>query len=928
MAFSSGDVSAMIATAPSGAFNKANADQIRDWVDFVLNVEPNAAEKHDLFYYVSVARLLAETIGSTSLSDFEDPLMREMIKAAIVVNDLPCAAEQDPAWKAWKVSPAQVVFALKVQTKCAQAAPPARMAEAVKQLAELQTQALQKGKPKRLSFKLQDRIVEVGLQNFDKDTLPSEEILAKFEAGAKIANDKGRAWIGSAEGEDLRDHHRPAWSRTPLVDAVVGDGSYEDRVRQSAAAKRGSAWIDKIDYVSFATFMGHLHEWGFKVILTKACSMADFFSYVHIMIRIAEENGGVRTAFQYDVLQRGAMAKALERDETDLSRYLTRIDVDLLRTAKDKVDKRFAELARASGAPKGQSKGQPKGASKSYGDGGGHAASSASSGGKGGKSAKGDNRRVRSPPARHKGSAGQPSDVNSVFARVLQGVAGVNMVDISGLCEALENGGFQHLSDLGGLEANELVDLVPAFSGQNVALVKAFLAQCQRQADRELAAAACRQATLTEAASSSSGAGAEAQTRVASQSDPREAANDEQGPVKKSNVHVAMFLAEITSISTLCGSSSLPGRLANAVEAGAPRGFALCHAVEKRESLSGRKGREQFDLRLLRQREEFQGTRWEEALARLAEVADPDPFVRTAALDACCKAWKLPQARALFEEMGTKTVVAYTTLLALLGRLRRIQEAEQLFEELKQSGLRPDAATFTALMVGYGSVHDSSAAARVLEDIEAAGFRLGQVEFGVALRACGKAGDKELAGELLARMDAQRVELNVGHVTSAVVSCARSKDHATAIDFFDQLRRRGMVPDNIAYTSLATCHEGPDAAQRLEALAGEMRQASVQPDAFFYDQLLRVALADADAARFCSHLAELDAAGLRRTSTTAGYVQEYRERLLPAGAPLPPGWLQAEDPATGRSYFWHEADPGGTTTWERPAPELEPHARA
>ncbi|CAK0819878.1 unnamed protein product, partial [Prorocentrum cordatum] len=271
-----------------------------------------------------------------------------MIKAAIVVNDLPCAAEQDPAWKAWKASPAQVVFALKVQTKCAQAAPPARsapeacagssdvagMAEAVKQLAELQTQVLQKGKPKGLTFKLQDRIVEVGLQNFDgdEDTLPSEEILAKFEAGAKIANDKGRAWIGSAEGEDLRDHHRPAWSRTPLVDAVVGDGSYEDRVRQSAAAKGESAWIDKIDYA----------------ILAKACSMADFFFYARIMVRIAEENGGVRTAFQCDVLQRRAMAKALERGETDLRRYLTRIDVDLLRTAKDKLDKRFAELARAS----------------------------------------------------------------------------------------------------------------------------------------------------------------------------------------------------------------------------------------------------------------------------------------------------------------------------------------------------------------------------------------------------------------------------------------------------------------------------------------------------------------------------------------------------------------------------------------------------
>ena len=137
----------------------------------------------------------------------------------------------------------------------------------------------------------------------------------------------------------------------------MGDGSYEDRVKQSAAAKRGSAWIDKIDYVSFATFMGHLHEWGFKVILMKACSMADFFAYVHDIIRIAEENGGVRTAFQYDVLQRKAMAKALERDEPDLTQYLTKIDTDLLRTAKDKVDKRYADLARAASAPNGQPKG-------------------------------------------------------------------------------------------------------------------------------------------------------------------------------------------------------------------------------------------------------------------------------------------------------------------------------------------------------------------------------------------------------------------------------------------------------------------------------------------------------------------------------------------------------------------------------------------
>ncbi|CAK0835837.1 unnamed protein product [Prorocentrum cordatum] len=218
----------MIATAASGAFNGAGADQVREWVDFVINVDVDPAKKHDLFHYVSVARLLAETGGSIAPADFEDPHMRDMIKVAHNNKEL------------------------------------SGMAEAVKQFAELQSQALQKGKPKGLSFKLQDRKLELGMQHFAKDALPSEEVLAKFEAAGKIAHDTGRPWVGAAEGEDLRDHHRPTWSLTPIIDAVVGDGSYEERVKQRAAAKRNMAWMDKVDYAGFAMFMGHLHEWDSK----------------------------------------------------------------------------------------------------------------------------------------------------------------------------------------------------------------------------------------------------------------------------------------------------------------------------------------------------------------------------------------------------------------------------------------------------------------------------------------------------------------------------------------------------------------------------------------------------------------------------------------------------------------------------------------
>ncbi|CAK0890008.1 unnamed protein product, partial [Prorocentrum cordatum] len=347
----------MIATAASGAFDGAGANQVREWVDFVIDVDVDPAKKHDLFHCVSVARLLAETGGSIAPADFEDPRMRDMIKASIPVHATPYASEQDDPWKSWKVSPAQIVSALKVQGDSV--------------------------------FKLQDRKLELGMQYFAKDALPSEEVLAKFEAAGKIAHDEGRPWVGSAEGEDLRDHHRPTWSRTPLIDAVVGDGRYEGRVKQSAAAKRNMAWMDKVDYAGFAAFMGHLHEWGFKVILTKACSMADFLAYAHDIVRIAEEHGGVRTAYQYDVLQRRATARALEEDVVDLAPYFAEIDRENLADAKDKVNKSFTEAGRAVTAKGQRPKGQPKGCAKGVAD----------KGGKGGKKSSGgteaDNQPVR-----------------------------------------------------------------------------------------------------------------------------------------------------------------------------------------------------------------------------------------------------------------------------------------------------------------------------------------------------------------------------------------------------------------------------------------------------------------------------------------------------------------------------------------------------
>ncbi|CAK0862633.1 unnamed protein product, partial [Prorocentrum cordatum] len=132
MSFSESEITRVIGFLPPGAFDRAETQAVRAWVAFVLGVDPKAKEKHPVFHYISMARLLAETVGTA------------------------------------------VVFASKAQVKCkgqvsgcgpggSQGSDPglSNVAGAPEDFAEAQAAALKKGQPKGLTVNLKDRVNEL-----------------------------------------------------------------------------------------------------------------------------------------------------------------------------------------------------------------------------------------------------------------------------------------------------------------------------------------------------------------------------------------------------------------------------------------------------------------------------------------------------------------------------------------------------------------------------------------------------------------------------------------------------------------------------------------------------------------------------------------------------------------------------------------------
>eukprot|EP00442_Polarella_glacialis_P027706 CAMPEP_0115102074 /NCGR_PEP_ID=MMETSP0227-20121206/33654_1 /TAXON_ID=89957 /ORGANISM="Polarella glacialis, Strain CCMP 1383" /LENGTH=407 /DNA_ID=CAMNT_0002498033 /DNA_START=37 /DNA_END=1261 /DNA_ORIENTATION=+ len=304
--------------------------------------------------------------------------------------------------------------------------------------------------------------------------------------------------------------------------------------------------------------------------------------------------------------------------------------------------------------------------------------------------------------------------------------------------------------------------------------------------------------------------------------------------------------------------------------------------------------------------------RWEEALQVLEKVSQPDVWLRIAALSACGKALQFEAAKKVFQEIPDKNVPAYGVMMSLVG-LRSPQEAQMLMEDMRSNQLEPDAGIYNALIETHGRAQNMPAAMHAFDQLVASGQPVTRATYQISLSACARTGDLATAKKLITRMEAEGLPPDAGHFTTLVTSCARTKSEDEARIVIDTMRSRGMMPDVITYTGLLSCLAGPEALVKAEAIWKEMEDAGIVRDADRCHELV----------------SEMEALGHTRSREAQLRFAEVRNTFSvqevplspPASAPasaLPAGWQSRLDPSSGHHYYWREADPAGTTTWERP----------
>lgn len=252
---------------------------------------------------------------------------------------------------------------------------------------------------------------------------------------------------------------------------------------------------------------------------------------------------------------------------------------------------------------------------------------------------------------------------------------------------------------------------------------------------------------------------------------------------------------------------------------------------------------------------------------------DPPENVLTAAVSMCAESRHIQMAEHIIgytrRVHGRVALPLYSALVKVYGHARQWHKACDLYEAMREEGVRPDTVVYGSLikaavesgrpelarrlfqesgnpdLLNYmsliraaGRERDVKKALRLLGELERSPLAADATAYNCALEACAAAGDRAAAEELLQRMEANNQVDVVSYNTYLKVLLGEGA-HEEVNRVLQQMHKHNLHPNVVTYNSMVKDAVARQDLQRAWRLADEMERTGVMPDAFTCSILMK-----------------------------------------------------------------------------------------
>ncbi|KAL0730144.1 hypothetical protein Bca4012_026237 [Brassica carinata] len=174
------------------------------------------------------------------------------------------------------------------------------------------------------------------------------------------------------------------------------------------------------------------------------------------------------------------------------------------------------------------------------------------------------------------------------------------------------------------------------------------------------------------------------------------------------------------------------------------------------------------------------------------EGISPDPVTFNVMINGFCRAGEVERAKMIVEFMKKNGC----------NPNGKIQEAKEVFDEVKETGLNLDTVGYTTLMNCFCKSGQIDEAMELLGEMKASGCRADALTYNVILRGLCSEGRTEDALEMLSQWGCERVHLNKGSYRIILNALCKNGELEKAVEFLSLMSKKGVWPHHATWNDL------------------------------------------------------------------------------------------------------------------------------
>ncbi|KAH6821407.1 Pentatricopeptide repeat superfamily protein [Perilla frutescens var. hirtella] len=222
---------------------------------------------------------------------------------------------------------------------------------------------------------------------------------------------------------------------------------------------------------------------------------------------------------------------------------------------------------------------------------------------------------------------------------------------------------------------------------------------------------------------------------------------------------------------------------------------------------------------------------------------EPDRKAFSIVIGMLCRKRRAPEAQAFFDSLKDKfelDVVVYTSLIHGWFRASNIDEAERVFEEMKEAGIQPTVYTYSIVIDALCRCGQITRAHDVFAEMLDVGCEPNSVTFNNLMRVHVKAGRTEKVLQVYNQMKRLSCEPDVITYNFLIETHCKDKNREEALKVLSAMIKRGCETNASSFNPIFRCIAKDQDVNAAHRLFVRMKDAKCLPNTVTYNVLMQM----------------------------------------------------------------------------------------